>query len=91
MSAMVRRTETQLRALEPPPEDRDAIEEHFLRPWSELADYLEGLTNAPGTWWLSVKGAFRLLESGPRTARRTSSFAWLTGWTTAQNRRLGHS
>ena len=74
VSAMVRRTETQLRALEPPPEDRDAIEEHFLRPWSELADYLEGLTNAPGTWWLSVKGAFRLLESGPQDRQEDIDF-----------------
>jgi hypothetical protein len=74
VAGMVRRTETQLRALEPPPEDRDAIEEHFLRPWSELADYLEGLANGPGTWWLSVKGAFRLLESGPQDRQEDIDF-----------------
>jgi hypothetical protein len=65
VSEMVRRTETQLRDVEPHPEDRDAIEQHFLRPWSELADYLESLVKAPGTWWLGVKGAFALLEAGP--------------------------
>jgi hypothetical protein len=74
VAEMVRRTETQLRALEPPAADRDAIEQHFLRPWSELANYLEGLANGPGTWWLSVKGAFRLLESGPQDRQEDIDF-----------------
>jgi hypothetical protein len=62
---LVRRTETELRALEPPPADRLDIEEHFLRPWSELADYLESLVDAPGTRWLSANGALERLENGP--------------------------
>jgi hypothetical protein len=62
---LVRRTETELRALDPPPDDRLALEEHFLRPWSELADYLEGLVVSAGTRWLSANGAIELLEGGP--------------------------
>ncbi len=62
---LVRRTETELRALEPPPADRLELEEHFLRPWSELADYLESLADAPGTRWLSASEALKRLESGP--------------------------
>ncbi len=49
---MVRRTETQLRALEPPPGDALALEQHFLRPWSELADYLESLVASSRTRWV---------------------------------------
>jgi hypothetical protein len=62
---LVRRTETELRALEPPLADRIELEEHFLRPWSELADYLENLLGAPHTRWLSANGVLKLLEGGP--------------------------
>jgi hypothetical protein len=62
---LVRRTEMDLRALDPPPADRVALEEHFLRPWSELADYLERLVVSAGTRWLSANGAIELLEGGP--------------------------
>ena len=65
VAELVRRTESELRALDPPPADRLALEQHFLRPWSELADYLEGLVVAPGTRWLSANGAIKLLEDGP--------------------------
>ncbi|HMK96384.1 MAG TPA: hypothetical protein VK425_02495, partial [Acidimicrobiales bacterium] len=50
---------------EPPPEDEWAIEQHFLRPWSELAEYLDALVTAPRTRWVGPRGAFRLLEQGP--------------------------
>ncbi|HTV12502.1 MAG TPA: hypothetical protein VME20_11660 [Acidimicrobiales bacterium] len=63
---VVRHTESELRALEPPPEDEWAIEQHFLRPWSELAEYLDALVAAPRTWWVGPRGAFRLLEHGPQ-------------------------
>jgi hypothetical protein len=65
VAELVRRTETELRALDPPPADRPELEQHFLRPWSELAEYLERLMVAPGTRWLSANGAIKLLESGP--------------------------
>ncbi len=65
VAELVRRTETQLRALDPPPADRRDLERHFLRPWSELADYLEGLLVAPSTRWLSANGVLKLLEEGP--------------------------
>jgi hypothetical protein len=65
VAELVRRTETQLRALDPPPADRRDIERHFLRPWSELAAYLEGLVVAPSTRWLSANGVLKLLEEGP--------------------------
>ncbi len=63
---IVRRTESELRALEPPPADEWAIEQHFLRPWSELAEYLDALVAAPRTWWVGPRGAFRLIEQGPQ-------------------------
>lgn len=62
---LVRQTEIELRALTPPPHDRLALEQHFLRPWSELAEYLESLLTAPRTRWLSANGAIELLEGGP--------------------------
>jgi hypothetical protein len=65
VAELVRRTETELRALEPPQGDRVELEEHFLRPWSELAEYLESVLVAPGTRWLSANGALELLEDGP--------------------------
>lgn len=65
VAELVRRTEMQLRALEPPPDDRRALEQHFLRPWSELADHLENLVVAPETRWMSANAALKLLESGP--------------------------
>jgi len=65
VAELVRQTETELRALEPPLEDRLELEQHFLRPWSELAQYLEGLLTAPRTKWLSANGAIELLEGGP--------------------------
>jgi hypothetical protein len=65
VAELVRRTETELRALDPPPADRLELEEHFLRPWSELADYLEDLANAPGTRWLSANAALERLENSP--------------------------
>ena len=74
VAGLVRRTELQLRALEPPPADRADIERHFLRPWSELADYLEGLLVAPRTKWLSAKGALKMLEGGPRERREDMEF-----------------
>jgi hypothetical protein len=66
VAEVVRRTESELRALEPPPADEWAIEQHFLRPWSELAEYLDSLVAAPRTWWVGPRGAFRLLEQGPQ-------------------------
>jgi hypothetical protein len=71
---MVRRTETQLRALEPPPGDAPALEQHFLRPWSELADYLESLVASSRTRWLGPKGAFQLLEEGPQDRQEDIDF-----------------
>jgi hypothetical protein len=65
VAELVRQTETELRALEPPLEDRLELEQHFLRPWSELAQYLESLLTAPRTRWLSANGAIELLEGGP--------------------------
>ncbi len=65
VAELVRQTETELRALEPPVEDRRELEQHFLRPWSELAQYLESLLTAPRTRWLSANGAIELLEGGP--------------------------
>jgi hypothetical protein len=62
---IVRRTESDLRALEPPSADEWDIEQHFLRPWSELAEHLESLLAAPRTWWVGPGGAFRLLEQVP--------------------------
>jgi hypothetical protein len=62
---LVRRTEVELRALDPPPADRLELEEHFLRPWSELAEYLESLAKAPGTRWLSANAALERLDGGP--------------------------
>jgi hypothetical protein len=66
VAEIVRRAERQLRALEPPPADEWDIEQHFLRPWSELAEYLEALLAEPRTWWVGPKGAFRLLERVPQ-------------------------
>lgn len=65
VAELVRRTEMQLRALEPPPADRRALEQHFLRPWSELADFLEKLRAEPRTKWISANAAIKLLETGP--------------------------
>jgi len=65
VAQLVRRTETELRSLDPPPGDRRDLELHFLRPWSELARYLEGLLDAPAMRWLSANGALKLLEDGP--------------------------
>jgi len=74
VAELVRRTEMELRALDPPPADRLALEQHFLRPWSELADYLEGLVSAAGTRWLSANGAIELLEGGPPERREDVEF-----------------
>jgi len=63
---VVRRTETELRALEPPSADEWAIEQHFLRPWTELAEYLDALVAAPRIWWVGPGGAFRLLDQAPQ-------------------------
>lgn len=65
VAELVRRTETELRALEPPLADRLELEEHFLRPWTELAEFLESLVDAPGTRWLSANAAVKRLEDGP--------------------------
>lgn len=65
VAELVRRTESELRALQPPPADRVELEEHFLRPWSELAEYLESLLLAPRTKWLSANAALELLQAGP--------------------------
>jgi hypothetical protein len=65
VAELVRRTEMQLRALEPPPADRRALEQHFLRPWSELADFLENLVVSPRARWMSANAALKLLEGGP--------------------------
>lgn len=79
VAEIVRRTETELRALSPPPADQSALEQHFLRPWSELAEYLEALAVAPRTLWLSPKGAFRLLERSPQDRQEDVDFCFAYG------------
>ena len=71
VAELVRQTEIELRALTAPPDDRLALEQHFLRPWAELAEYLESLLAAPRTRWLSANGAIELLEGGPANAWRS--------------------
>jgi hypothetical protein len=46
LADMARQIETELRSLDPPAEDAVAIEEHFIRPWSEHARFLDGLALA---------------------------------------------
>jgi len=62
----VRRTETGLRAIPLPPDDRAELERHFLQPWSQLAEFLDGLVRSTRTRWLTPSGALRLLEEAPR-------------------------
>ena len=65
VAGAVRRTEIELRALDPPVADRAALEQHFLRPWSALAAYLEGLA-ASQMPWLRPRRAIRLLDDVPQ-------------------------
>jgi len=65
VAEIVRQTERDLRALEPPHADEWDIEQHFLRPWSELAEHLEALVASPRARWVGPRGAFRLLEEVP--------------------------
>ena len=74
VAELIRRTETELRGLDPPAEDRRDLEVHFLRPWSELARYVEGLLGAPGARWISANGAIKLLEGGPPERREDIEF-----------------
>jgi hypothetical protein len=91
VAELVRRTEVQLRALEPPPADRAELEKHFLRPWTELADYLEGLVEARGTRWLSANNALELLEGGPPERQDDIDFCIAYGLDDAPDEGNGHA
>lgn len=73
VASTVRRTEVGLRELEPPAADRSDLEQHFLHPWSELAEYLDGLVSSTRRW-LGPKAALRLLEDGPQDRQEDIDF-----------------
>lgn len=48
-----------------PEDDRAAIEEYFILPWSEHASFLEALAKAPMPQWLGPLGAIKFLAEAP--------------------------
>ena len=70
LADMARQIETELRSLDPPAEDAVAIEEHFIRPWSEHARFLAAMADARVPRWLGPSGTRRFLAEAraPRTA-----------------------
>ena len=65
LAEMARQIETELRALDPPAEDAAAIEEHFIRPWSEHASFLAAIAVTPVPRWLATAGTRRFLAEAP--------------------------
>jgi hypothetical protein len=65
LAEMARQIEAQLRALDPPPEDAVAIEEHFIRPWSEHARFLTTMAGSRVPPWLGPSATLRFLAEAP--------------------------
>jgi len=65
LADMARQIETELRSLDPPVEDAVAIEEHFIRPWSEHARFLAATADGPVPRWLGPNGARKFLAEAP--------------------------
>ena len=65
LADMARQIETELRSLDPPAEDAVAIEEHFIRPWSEHARFLAAMADARVPRWLGPSGTRRFLAEAP--------------------------
>ncbi len=65
LADMARQIETELRSLDPPAEDAVAIEEHFVRPWSEHARFLAAMADARIPRWLGPSGTRRFLAEAP--------------------------
>jgi hypothetical protein len=65
LAEMARQIETELRSLDPPAEDAAAIEEHFIRPWSEHARFLAAMADAPVPRWFGPAGTRRFLAEAP--------------------------
>ncbi|HUC13342.1 MAG TPA: hypothetical protein VMS00_02720 [Acidimicrobiales bacterium] len=65
LAEMARQIETKLRSLDPPPDDAAAIEEHFIRPWSEYAKFLEAMAGTRVPRWLGPSGTRRFLAEAP--------------------------
>lgn len=65
LADMARQIETELRSLDPPAEDAVAIEEHFIRPWSEHARFLAAMADARIPRWLGPSGTRRFLAEAP--------------------------
>lgn len=65
LADMARQIETELRSLDPPAEDAVAIEEHFIRPWSEHARFLAAMADAHVPRWLGPSGTRRFLAEAP--------------------------
>jgi hypothetical protein len=69
LADMARQIETELRSLDPPAEDAAAIEEHFIRPWSEYARFLTAMADARVPRWLGPNGTRRFLAEAPGAPR----------------------
>ena len=69
LAKAARQIETELRALEPPEPDREALEEHFILPWSEHARFLEAMADAPTPRWLGSLGAINYVFEAPGSPR----------------------
>ncbi|MGD0809366.1 MAG: hypothetical protein ABSA91_06615 [Acidimicrobiales bacterium] len=69
LAEMARQIETELRSLDPPAEDAAAIEEHFIRPWSEYARFLSAMADARAPRLLGPTGTRRFLAEAPGAPR----------------------
>jgi hypothetical protein len=69
LAEMARQIETELRSLDPPAEDAAAIEEHFIRPWSEHARFLSAVADGPVPRWLGPNGTRKFLAEAPGAPR----------------------